>query len=69
MNDSILPNIERAPFHQLDLVVGWRFEEHFMLRLKLKNLLFQTQDYYQGDFLENRVDPGMSGSLSLQYNH
>ncbi|GAB5546527.1 MAG: TonB-dependent receptor [Sandaracinaceae bacterium] len=69
VNDSILPNIERAPFHQLDLVVGWRFEEHFMLRLKLKNLLFQTQDYYQGDFLENRVDPGMSGSLSLQYNH
>ncbi|MBX3271700.1 MAG: TonB-dependent receptor [Sandaracinaceae bacterium] len=69
VNEFILPNITRAPFHRLDLIVGWRIEEHFQLRLKLRNILFQVQDFYQGDFLEQSVDPGASASLSLQYTY
>lgn len=64
---EIRPPIERAPFHSLDLILGWRFADHFQLRLKLRNILFQVQDYTMGDFLVQRVEPGMSGSLGLQY--
>jgi len=67
--ENILPDITRAPFHRLDLIVGWRIDDHFRLRLKLRNILFQTQDFYQGDFLERRIDPGASASLSLQYSY
>ena len=67
--ENILPDISRAPFHRLDLIVSWRFEEHFRLRLKLRNLLFQIQDARQGSWLEDRVDPGMTASLSLQYSY
>ncbi|MBZ0121902.1 MAG: TonB-dependent receptor, partial [Sandaracinaceae bacterium] len=69
VNDQILPNIERAPFHSLDVVLGWRFAEHFRLRFKVRNLLLQTQDYYQGAFLTQRQEVGMSFSLSLGYQY
>ncbi|HJL17811.1 MAG TPA: TonB-dependent receptor [Sandaracinaceae bacterium LLY-WYZ-13_1] len=69
VGDRILPDIQRAPFHSLDLVVSWQFIEHLQLKLKLKNLLFQSQEFYQGDFLTQRVEPGMSASLTLRYSY
>lgn len=69
-NDAILPDVYRQPFHSLDAVVTWRMDEHFKLRLKLKNLLFQEEIFVQGDsFVVARNEPGMSGSLSLTYSH
>ena len=66
---NILPNVVRAPFHSLDLVVGWRVVEHLRLGLRLRNILFQAQEYYQDDFLVDRTETGMSGSLSFTYEH
>ncbi len=75
-NTVLLPNIERSAFHSLDVILGWRFEEHWRLRLKFRNLLFQAQEFvfqsnddYEGGFLTQRIDPGMSASLSLGFEY
>jgi hypothetical protein len=50
--------------------VTWRLDEHFAVRLKLRNLLFQQEVFVQGtDFVVTRYDPGMSGSLNLTYSY
>ncbi len=68
--DYILPDVYRQPFHSLDVVVTWRMDEHFRLRMKLKNLLFQDEVFVQGDdFIIARRTPGMSGALTLTYSH
>ena len=67
--EGILPNIVRDPFHSLDLIVGWRVDEHLRLRVKLRNLLFQEQEYHQGDLLTRRINPGMSGSIGIRYSY
>ncbi len=67
--EGILPNVVRDPFHSLDLILGWRVDDHLRLRLKLRNLLFQEQDYHQGDLLVQRINPGMSGSIGVRYSY
>lgn len=68
--DFILPDVYRQPYHSLDVVLTWRMDEHFRIRLKLKNLLFQEEQFLQnGTFDVARSSPGMSGSLSLTYSH
>ena len=69
VSDVILPNIERAALHSLDLVLSYRLAERFRLWIKLRNLLLQSQEFYQNDFLTQRVEPGMSGSLSLDFSY
>ena len=66
---GILPNVVRDPFHSVDLIVGWTIDEHLRLRLKLRNLLFQEQEYHQGELLTQRINPGMSGSIGLRYSY
>ena len=63
------PNIRRMPFHQLDFVASWQANEHLKLKLKFKNILFQSQDWQQGSFLESRVSPGASFSIGLDYQY
>lgn len=66
--EAILPDIYRQPFHSLDLVLTWRVDERLRLRLKLQNILFQTELFVQGaDFVVARNEPGMSGSLSATF--
>ena len=68
--DFILPDVYRQPYHSLDVVLTWRMDEHFRIRLKLKNLLFQEEQFIQGEsFNVATRSPGMSGSLSLTYSH
>lgn len=74
--DIRIPGIERRAFHSLDVILGWRFEEHWRLRLKLRNLLFQSQEFvrpsegdYGGGFLTQRIDPGMSVSIGLGFEY
>jgi outer membrane receptor protein involved in Fe transport len=69
VNDRVLPDEVREPFHGLDLVLGWRIDEHWRLRLKVKNLLYRTQRYTQGDLLTERTVPGTSFSLGLTYSY
>ncbi|MEM9195951.1 MAG: TonB-dependent receptor, partial [Myxococcota bacterium] len=66
---TILPDIEEQPFHSLDLVASWAMTENFALRLKLRNLLLDTRDFLQGDFLTQRIEPGVSGSIGLTISH
>ncbi len=69
VNDTILPHIKKQPFHSLDLVAGWDTSEHTQLKLKLNNLLFDTRDYRQGNFLTQRIHPGASASISFSYDY
>ena len=66
---TLLPNIEQSPFHQLDFVAGYAPTEHLKINLKCKNLLFQTQRYRMGDFVERTVRPGASFQLGLEYSY
>jgi outer membrane receptor for ferrienterochelin and colicin len=67
--NNIYPNIRRMPFHQLDFVASWQANDHLKLKLKFKNILFQSQDWHQGNFLESRVSPGASFSIGLDYQY
>jgi len=67
--ENIFPNIRRMPFHQLDFVASWQANDHLKLKLKFKNILFQSQDWHQGNFLESRVSPGASFSIGLDYQY
>ena len=67
--ETILPNIRRMPFHQLDFVASWEANEHLKLKLKFKNMLFQRQDWRQGSFLEGSVTPGATFSIGLEYTY
>ena len=69
VSDVILPNIERAALQSLDLILSYRLAERFRVWIKLRNLLLQSQEFYQNDFLTQRVEPGMSGSLSLDFSY
>lgn len=66
---NLLPNIERLPFHQLDFVASYSPNEHLKLKLKCKNLLFQTQQYAMGSFIERTVRPGATFQLGIEYSY
>lgn len=67
--DTLYPNIRRMPFHQLDFIASWQATEHLKLKLKFKNMLFQRQDWRQGNFLESSTTPGASFSIGLDYEY
>jgi len=46
--DGILPDIEELPFHALDLVSSWEASKHVKLKLKWRNMLFQSRRLQQG---------------------
>lgn len=64
-NPIFSPNVTQQPFHQLDLVGSWQAHEHVKLKLKLKNLLFDTLDNQLGDLLIQRKFVGMSASVGV----
>jgi outer membrane receptor protein involved in Fe transport len=68
VNERILPNQLRDPFHSLDLVLGWRLDDHLRLRVKARNLLYQEQTYSQGNLITERVQAGTSVTLSIAYS-
>ena len=68
VGESLLPDIEEQPFHSLNLVASWKIRDHFKLKLKAKNLLLETNDYRQGDFLVQSVDPGVSLAIGIGYS-
>lgn len=68
VGDTLLPDIEEQPFHSLDLVATWQANEHLKLKLKIQNLLFQSRDFRQGDFLTQRTEPGTSFGFGLTYS-
>lgn len=65
----LLPNIIEEPFHSLDLTGSWQIGRHFSMKLKLKNLLFQTRRFTQGGFELESKQVGLSGSLSATWSY
>jgi hypothetical protein len=63
--DIFPPDIEERAFHSLDFVASQELGRHFRLKLKVRNLLMQDRELYAGNFLAERLEQGISGSLSL----
>ncbi len=66
---TLLPNIERAPFHSLDLVLRYEPIEELQFSLKFRNILNQTQRFTMSDFVESEVSPGTSFQLGVQVSY
>ena len=67
--EGILPDVEELPFHGLDLVASWAASDHLKLKLKWRNLLFQSRRLEQGKIEVLRTDPGTFVSLGLDYSY
>ena len=63
--EIIPPDIEEQAFHSLDFVASAHLGKHVKLKAKVRNVLMQSRELKQGDFLILRVDPGISGSLGV----
>jgi hypothetical protein len=66
---EILPNIEEQPFHALDLITSWQATEHLKLKLKWRNMLFQSRRIQQGSVVTLRTNPGTFVSVGLDYSY
>lgn len=63
-----LPDVFEEPIHRLDLTVSQRLPKGFRLRAALSNLAYQPVTARQGDVTVYRYQPGVSGSLSLDWS-
>jgi len=63
-----LPDIHEEPVHRLDLTVSQRLGHGFRVRLALANLAYQPVLARQGDVTVFRYQPGISGSLSVDWS-
>jgi len=66
---NILPNVEEQPFHALDLITSWQVTEHLKLKLKWRNMMFQSRRIQQGSVVTLRTNPGTFVSLGLDYSY
>jgi hypothetical protein len=66
---NILPNVEEQPFHALDLITSWQATEHLKLKLKWRNMMFQTRRIQQGTVTTLRTYPGTFVSIGLDYSY
>lgn len=69
VGDAILPDIEEQPIHAVDLVASWDVGEHFKLKAKWRNMLFQSRRITQGDVETLRMYPGTFVSLGVEYKY
>jgi hypothetical protein len=67
--DGILPDRYTTPFHRLDFVFDWTFEEHWKLRFKIRNLLYQREGETTANLRTERMLAGMTMSLGLTYSY
>lgn len=63
-----LPDVFEEPVHRLDLTVSQRLGHGFRMRLALGNLAYQPVLARQGDVTVFRYQPGISGSLSVDWS-
>ncbi len=66
---NFLADIYEEPVHSLDLVVSWELLDGLALKGALRNLLFQSRRYTQGQVLLREFQPGLTGSVSLSWRH
>lgn len=64
-SENFFPDIVEQAFHALDFVASYRPNERWALKLKLQNLLFETQDFKQGDETIKTINRGLTATLGL----
>jgi TonB-dependent receptor len=64
-----LPDTYELPFHALDLVFQYAFRDHWSLKGSFQNLAYSRTRLVTGGELARRVQPGVSGSLTLTYSN
>jgi outer membrane receptor protein involved in Fe transport len=69
LGNIIPPDIVERPFHALDLVSSVEVGPNLKLKLKVRNILLQKRELRQGDFLIQRMEPGISASLGAAYSY
>ena len=67
--DIILDDQEEQPFHSLDWINSWQMSEHFKLKLKVKNVLFQKKTVKEGPYTVESRTPGTEASVGVTYEH
>lgn len=67
--DQVWQDKEEQPVHSLDLVGSWGFADHFKLKLKLKNILFDTKVSDENDVYTKETHTGAEGSIGISYEH
>ena len=65
--DFDFPDVFQQPQHLLDIIVTWMPREHWKLNLRWRNILFETNDFKQGDVLVKREDVGTTVSIGFDY--
>ena len=66
---QILPDVEEQAFNSLDFVGSWGLAKHFSLKLRARNLLFQSRILKQGPIVSQELNPGITVSVGLAYEH
>jgi outer membrane receptor protein involved in Fe transport len=64
-----LPDAVERSQHRLDLTASQKLPAGLALKLGLSNLLFQPVEIEQGGLVTYHSEPGLSGSLSLEWKH
>ena len=64
-----LPDVFREPFHSLELVMRYRFDDHWRLKFAASNLLFQDEVLTQGGIETEVLRPGADFSLGLSWSY
>jgi outer membrane receptor protein involved in Fe transport len=68
-SDLILPDVEEAAFHSLDLVGSVALAKHLSLKLRARNVLLQSRVLKQGSLIAQELRPGMTISMGLGYEY
>lgn len=63
-----LPDVYEEPVHRLDLTASQRLGKGFRVRLALSNLAYQPIEARQGGVTVYRYQPGISGTLSVDWS-
>ncbi|HJK96606.1 MAG TPA: TonB-dependent receptor [Polyangiaceae bacterium LLY-WYZ-14_1] len=60
-----LQDVFQQPFHSLNLTAQWDVSDMASLKLTMKNLLLEEQDFTQDDIVVFRFAPGLDASLTF----
>jgi outer membrane receptor protein involved in Fe transport len=67
--NQFYPDVEEQAFNSLDFVGSWGLAKHVSLKLRARNLLFQSRVLKQGPLIVQELSPGVTISMGLGYEH
>lgn len=60
-------DIYEEPVHSLDLVFGYELSDAWKIKAALRNLLFQSRQWTQAEYVQRESSGGLSGSVQLSW--